>query len=133
MTSGWASGRCSTARNCSSPDRSSSKTPTSSAPSATGRCTTRRTFPHSLADDALATKSDLYILCPSDIPFEPDPLRYGGDQRESTDQYWIDLLDRFGLRYATLTSRDPVSRAEEATQLARETFDKHTLRYERVR
>lgn len=89
--------------------------------------------PAQLAEDALATKSDLYILCPSDIPFEPDPLRYGGDQRESTDQYWIDLLDRFGLRYATLTSRDPVSRAEEATQLARETFDKHTLRYERVR
>ncbi len=89
--------------------------------------------PAQLADDALATKSDLYILCPSDIPFEPDPLRYGGDQRETTDHYWIDLLDRFGLPCATLKSSDPVSRAEEATELARDTFDMHTLSYERVK
>lgn len=89
--------------------------------------------PAQLADDALAAKSDLYILCPSDIPFEPDPLRYGGDRRESTDQYWIDLLDRFGLPYATLTSSDPVSREKEATELARDTFDKDTLSYERVK
>lgn len=48
---------------------------------------------------ALTTKSDLYVVCSSDIPFEPDQLRYGGDKRESTDQYWIDLLEEFGLNY----------------------------------
>ena len=58
---------------------------------------------------------------------------FGGDQRESTDQYWIDLLDRFGLPYATLTRPDPVYRADEATELASDTFDKHTLSYERVK
>ena len=89
--------------------------------------------PAQLVDDALATRSNLYVLCPSDIPFEPDPLRYGGDQRESTDQYWIDLLERFGLPYATLTSPDQVSRALEATELARNTFDMDTLSYKRVK
>lgn len=55
---------------------------------------------------AMATKSDLYVLCPSDIPFEPDQLRYGGDKRESTDQYWIDLLEEFGLNYV-IYKRNP--------------------------
>lgn len=55
---------------------------------------------------AYMNKSDLYILCPSDIPFEPDPLRYGGDKRESTDQYWIDLLEEFNLPYV-IHGRNP--------------------------
>lgn len=48
---------------------------------------------------AHALKSDLYIILAQNIPFEVDPLRYGGDKRESTDQFWIDLCEREGLRY----------------------------------
>jgi hypothetical protein len=33
------------------------------------------------------------------IPFEKDILRYGGNKRESKTQFWIDLLDEFGLNY----------------------------------
>lgn len=60
------------------------------------------TIPARLALDAQRLKSDLYILCPSDIPFEADKLRYGGHQRESMDQYWIDILDEFELNYIIL-------------------------------
>lgn len=40
-----------------------------------------------------------YILLPDDIPFEPDILRYGGDKRESSYQFWKDLLDEYMLHY----------------------------------
>lgn len=42
------------------------------------------------------SKADLYILMRSDIPFVPDKLRYGGDKRESSDDFWRDLLTEFG-------------------------------------
>lgn len=60
------------------------------------------TVPDSLIDHAILLQSDLYVLCPSDIPFVPNELRYGGDKRESTDQYWIDLLEEFNLNYIIL-------------------------------
>ena len=44
-------------------------------------------------------KSDFYIVMNDGIPFEADPLRYGGDKRESGMQYWIDLLEEFKLPY----------------------------------
>jgi HTH-type transcriptional regulator, transcriptional repressor of NAD biosynthesis genes len=50
------------------------------------------------------TKSDLYFVMNSLIPFEADPLRYGGDKRESTDQFWIDLLEEFGCKYHAVKS-----------------------------
>lgn len=52
------------------------------------------------------TKSNLYIVMNSNIPFEPDPLRYGGDKRESTDQFWIDLLNEFKCNYHVVTNTD---------------------------
>lgn len=42
------------------------------------------------------SKSDLYIVMNDRIPFEQDPLRYGGDKRESDKQFWIDLLQKNG-------------------------------------
>jgi len=46
------------------------------------------------------TKSDLYfLLSPNDVAFQPDPLRYGGDQRETSMEYWETLLKEFGCRY----------------------------------
>src|SRR5690606_28700585 len=60
-------------------------------------------MPQSLLEDARDRKSDLYVVLSSDIPFEPDPLRYGGNTRESTDQYWIDLCEREELPYVYIT------------------------------
>lgn len=77
------------------------------------------TLPISLEFDAKARKSDLYIITRSNIPFESDPLRYGGDKRESDDQYWIDIAERFGLNYIVLDTDDQIERqiqAEEAME-----------------
>lgn len=41
-----------------------------------------------------------YILLPDDIEFVPDELRYGGDVRQSTYQFWKDLLDEYGCKYS---------------------------------
>jgi HTH-type transcriptional repressor of NAD biosynthesis genes len=48
---------------------------------------------------AKQTKSDLYIVMNDQIPFEEDPLRYGGNVRESKTQFWIDLLEEYGCTY----------------------------------
>ena len=60
------------------------------------------TVPNALAADAAATESDLYIILRSNIPFEHDILRYGGDERETSDQYWIDFCEKYGLNYVVL-------------------------------
>lgn len=73
--------------------------------------------PYQLADDAIKLKSDLYIICPSNIPFVADPLRFGGDVRESTDQYWIDLCEDYGLNYAVLNRKSEHGRLLEALAL----------------
>ena len=54
--------------------------------------------PAELWADAAENASDLYlVLSEVGVPFEADPLRYGGDRRESTDDFWIDLCRRADL------------------------------------
>lgn len=60
------------------------------------------------------TKADLYIVTPDNIPFVPDPLRYGGDVREGTMQFWIDLLKEYDCNYVVLESSDGTGRYDEA-------------------
>ena len=50
------------------------------------------------------TKSDLYILMNDQIPFTPDPLRYGGDKRESDNKFWKDLLIEFKCNFYEVKS-----------------------------
>ena len=40
------------------------------------------------------------------IPFEADPLRYGGTVRESKTQFWVDLLEEFGCKYHVVESTE---------------------------
>lgn len=88
--------------------------------------------PTSLIEDAACDASDLYLITPSNIAFQHDPLRYGGDYRETRDEYWIELADRFGLNYRLIQSSDRWERRAEATQLAIEHFDSTvSLAYER--
>lgn len=49
--------------------------------------------------EAKLCKSELYFILPDDVPFEKDPLRYGGDKRESTTEFWINLAKEYGLNY----------------------------------
>jgi len=79
--------------------------------------------PNKLIEDAHYFKSDLYIITKSNIPFEVDPLRYGGDHRESDDAYWIDIADKYGLNYVVLESADHRDRLHEATVLTNAAVD----------
>jgi nicotinamide riboside kinase len=78
--------------------------------------------PVGLRATARAYRSDLYnILAQDGVPFEADPLRYGGDKRESTDQYWIDLCEREGLNYVVVDG-DFTQRHAKCVELAFQTF-----------
>lgn len=76
--------------------------------------TTIGACPEGLKRDARALQSDLYIITKSNIPFEHDPLRYGGDVREGSDAYWIALCERYELPYIVLESQTLQDRVDEA-------------------
>lgn len=77
---------------------------------------------------ARALKSDLYIILTQNIPFEADPLRYGGGKRESTDQYWIDLCEREGLNYVVVDEGGNRGyRLNAAANVVMEDFLSHTF------
>jgi hypothetical protein len=84
--------------------------------------------------DALDNKSDLYLIAPSNIPFEADPLRYGDGERESSDQFWIDLCEDYGLNYKVLTSSNRGDRILEAADHVGVLLQgiKDSLHYERT-
>lgn len=63
------------------------------------------------------TVSDLYIVMNSKIPFVPDRLRYGIDKRESTDQFWIDLLKEFNCKFHIMESTDKMYQIGEAFEV----------------
>jgi len=77
---------------------------------------------HDMKCRALAKKSDLYVLTQSNIPFEEDPLRYGGDKRESDDQFWINILEEYGLNYIVLESSAKEARISETLHALRNQF-----------
>lgn len=72
--------------------------------------------PDSLVDLVHITVPDLYIMTNDSIPFEADILRYGGTERETTMEFWIDLLDEFRMPYHVLKSvtlEDRIAECEE--------------------
>lgn len=75
--------------------------------------------PDGLVTDALDTKADLYIITKSNIAFEEDPIRYGGDHRESPDEYWIGIAEKYNLNYVVLDESDLAGRIKTATKYAR--------------
>ncbi len=92
--------------------------------------------PEGLINDALRLKSDLYIVTRSNIPFEVDPLRYGGHVREGSDDYWIAICQQYHLPYIVIEAADRAERLKQAKALAMETasvkcqelfFDRHNL------
>lgn len=72
--------------------------------------------PQYLIDLFEESKSDLYIVMNTDIPFEEDPLRYGGNKRESDTKFWIDLLDEFKCNYILMTETDRNQQTQIATK-----------------
>lgn len=83
--------------------------------------------PEGLVQDALKRKSDLYIITRSNIPFAPDIIRYGDGVRETTDQYWIDLCEKYDLNYKVIDEGKPqgflTERVFEAADMITSHFD----------
>jgi NadR type nicotinamide-nucleotide adenylyltransferase len=79
--------------------------------------------PPGLWADAAANASDLYIVLGQDaVPFVADPLRYGGDRRESTDQFWIDLCESAGLPWVLVDERGLAAREDRVVEELRRLF-----------
>lgn len=88
--------------------------------------------PQGVINDALTDKSDLYLILSSDIPFEADPLRFGGDVRESSDEFWVQLCEEFGLNYRVITEEGKRARKFTAYEESIKFFDDNAgLAYQR--
>jgi len=83
-------------------------------------------YPEKVKDLFLKSKSDLYVVMPSENPFEQDILRYGGNVRESTDQFWIDLLEEFGCEYIKMPFMD---KADQAMMVCEEILKRWDARH----
>jgi len=68
-------------------------------------------------------KPDLYLVCDTNIPFEPDPLRYGDGKRESDTAFWIDLLEEFKRPYRLLSHSDRGWRQMEASSIVTDLYN----------
>ena len=72
------------------------------------------TVPAELKKDAEELRADLYLLLNSGIPFEEDPIRYGGDHREQSDSYWRGVLEARDLPFVELAENTIQGRRFEA-------------------
>lgn len=77
---------------------------------------------------AKITKSDLYIVMNDQIPFEEDPLRYGGNARESKTQFWIDLLEEFKCNYYVVQNTEKYRQQKEVASVVIQFFEDETKR-----
>jgi NadR type nicotinamide-nucleotide adenylyltransferase len=73
--------------------------------------------PQILLDKFAETCIDTYyIVMNENIPFEVDPLRYGGDVRESKTQQWIDFYETRGLPYYVVQETDIKKQRKEVVK-----------------
>lgn len=57
----------------------------------------------SLADEFInKEKYDLTIMVNDNIPFEPDPLRYGGDKRQLSLEHFVNIYKKYGREFIVL-------------------------------
>lgn len=79
------------------------------------------------------SEADLYVIMNSTIPFEADPLRYGGDKRETSDEYWIDLCKKVGAMYYVVQSTERVDQYKEIEDVVTAQFMRNQLwSYKRI-
>lgn len=71
---------------------------------------------------ACETQSSLYIVMNSNIRFTPDPLRYGVTKRESDDQFWIDILEEYDLKYHVVQATNQHAQEAEVQQVIEKFF-----------
>lgn len=74
--------------------------------------------------------NDLYIVMNDNIQFTPDQLRYGVDKRETTKQFWIDLLESEDRSYYVVESTDHEEQFQEiCTFILNYKLDNNRLSY----
>lgn len=61
---------------------------------------------------ASTDRCDLYFILPDDVPFVKDPLRYGGDKRESTIDFWVEICEIWDLSYIMVPEGSEDEKAE---------------------
>lgn len=59
------------------------------------------------------------ILAQDEVPYEHDVLRYGNGVRESDDQFWIDLLEKFNLPYTVIRGVGIQERVNKVSDLVK--------------
>ena len=70
----------------------------------------------------LAHQYDLYLLCSTDLPWEPDSLRENPNEREELFQIYLKVLKSAGLPYVIVNGIE-----EERTKSAIDSIDKLIL------
>lgn len=79
--------------------------------------------PKILLDKITETCSNsFYIIMNDQIPFEADPLRYGGDVRESATGDWIAYYEKRGLNYYVIQETKPIKQQREIIKAVYENF-----------
>lgn len=79
--------------------------------------------PEKLLRQFQETKSDIYFVLRDNIPFVEDQLRYGGKVRESTFEFWINILEEFKCNYHIVEKETLNERFEDV--------EKYLFNYER--
>lgn len=80
--------------------------------------------------------ADLYLVTSDSIPFTPDPLRYGGTERETSTEYWAALARSHRLNVHVMRSgSDRDEQFAEALHVCQDLFDERAgfVGYERAR
>jgi len=67
--------------------------------------------------------ADIYFVMPDTISFTKDPLRYGGDHRESDTAFWIKLLEEYDCRYHYVKNTDRNRQVYEILEVLDQTFE----------
>lgn len=66
-----------------------------------------------LYKESIQKRNRFYFVMNDEIPFEEDILRYGGDKRETTKEYWIDILKEFNCKYHIVKNTDKYEQLNE--------------------
>lgn len=85
-----------------------------------------KSAPSELIKDALNFEADIYYILPDNIPLVKDPLRYGGDKRESSKEFWIELLEEFSQDYVIVPEGSIEAKKDWISQDLLLRFDKKT-------
>lgn len=87
----------------------------------------QHTSTNTLTKTAKQLQSDHYFILPDDTPFHTDPLRYGGNKRETETKYWTDQAEHYKLPYELVPEGTLESKIAHICDRALELFKQKNL------